>query len=160
MTKVETHNGTSYQTNAEMVYNGLGQRLAMTASQAGLFLTSQYVLDGNALLAATANGQSTYYLTGLAEFQAAWAYYLPDGQQSVRQVTNASGLVILNRRFTPWGEVYSQDGSTHQTFGYLGGVLDAANGLIYVGNGQYYDPATGRFLSRGVNPVSTNPYVP
>jgi hypothetical protein len=29
-----------------------------------------------------------------------------------------------------------------------------------VGNGQYYDPATGRFLTRNVNPDSTNPYVP
>lgn len=33
-------------------------------------------------------------------------------------------------------------------------------GLIYVGNGQYYDPATGRFLTRGVNPNSANPYIP
>jgi hypothetical protein len=31
---------------------------------------------------------------------------------------------------------------------------------LYVGNGQYYDPATGRFLTRDVNPDSTNPYVP
>ncbi len=38
--------------------------------------------------------------------------------------------------------------------------MDAATGLIYVGNGQYYDPATGRFLSRGVYPGSPNPYVP
>jgi hypothetical protein len=29
-----------------------------------------------------------------------------------------------------------------------------------VGNGQYYDPATGRFLTRDVNPNSTNPYMP
>ena len=38
--------------------------------------------------------------------------------------------------------------------------MDAATGLLYVGNGQYYDPATGRFLTRIVNPDSTNPYVP
>ena len=38
--------------------------------------------------------------------------------------------------------------------------MDAATGLLYVGNGQYYDPATGRFLTRGVNPDSTNPYTP
>jgi len=39
-------------------------------------------------------------------------------------------------------------------------VLDATTGLLYVGNGQYYDPSTGRFLTRDVNPESTNPYVP
>ncbi len=38
--------------------------------------------------------------------------------------------------------------------------MDTSTGLIYVGNGQYYDPTTGRFLSRGVNSNSTNPYVP
>ncbi len=38
--------------------------------------------------------------------------------------------------------------------------MDTSTGLIYVGNGQYYDPTTGRFLSRGVNATSTNPYVP
>jgi hypothetical protein len=38
--------------------------------------------------------------------------------------------------------------------------MDVATGLLYVGNGQYYDPATGRFLTRNVNPDSTNPYVP
>ena len=39
-------------------------------------------------------------------------------------------------------------------------MLDATTGLLYVGNGQYYDPATGRFLTRDVYPNSTNPYVP
>jgi hypothetical protein len=39
-------------------------------------------------------------------------------------------------------------------------LIDATTGLIYIGNGQYYDPETGRFLTRGVNPNSTNPYVP
>ena len=29
-----------------------------------------------------------------------------------------------------------------------------------MGNGQYYDPHTGRFLTRGVNLQQTNPYVP
>ena len=41
-----------------------------------------------------------------------------------------------------------------------GGMMDLASGLIYVGNGQYYNPSTGRFLTRGVNPNGTNPYVP
>ncbi len=51
-------------------------------------------------------------------------------------------------------------GTGNFTIGYLGGLMDNATNLIYVGNGQYYDPSTGRFLSRDVNPNSTNPYVP
>ena len=31
---------------------------------------------------------------------------------------------------------------------------------MYMGNGQYYDPQTGRFLSRNAKPDQTNPYVP
>lgn len=38
--------------------------------------------------------------------------------------------------------------------------MDAATGLIYVGNGQYYDPATGRFLTRAARPNQNNPYTP
>ena len=45
-------------------------------------------------------------------------------------------------------------------FGYFGGLMDAATGLLYVGDGRYYDPATGRFLSRGTKPNTANPYVP
>jgi len=55
------------------------------------------------------------------------------------------------------------------SYGYFGGLtlapparagVDAATGLIYVGDGQYYDPATGRFLTRGMNSNGSNPYVP
>jgi len=55
------------------------------------------------------------------------------------------------------------------TQGYFGGItlapparagVDAATGLIYVGNGQYYDPATGRFLTRDARPEQNNPYTP
>ena len=38
--------------------------------------------------------------------------------------------------------------------------MDAATGLLYVGNGQYYDPATGRFLTRNAKPNQSNPYTP
>ena len=38
--------------------------------------------------------------------------------------------------------------------------MDAATGLLYVGNGQYYDPATGRFLTRSTKPNQDNPYTP
>jgi hypothetical protein len=52
------------------------------------------------------------------------------------------------------------NGTGNFVFGYLGGLMDTATDLIYVGNGQYYDPTTGRFLNRNTNPNSTNPYVP
>ena len=38
--------------------------------------------------------------------------------------------------------------------------MNVATGLLYIGNGQYYDPASGRFLTRDAQPGVTNPYVP
>lgn len=164
--QVETHDGTAYQPQAEMAYNGLGQRLRMTAHQGELSLTTQYLLDLPAHarpLSATANNQTTFYLYGtgaLAEQTTQWTYSLNDGTRTARQLTNPAGAVTLARRYTPWGEVLEQAGDGDFTWGYFGGLMDAATGLIYVGSGQYYDPATGRFLTRFANPGATNPYLP
>lgn len=38
--------------------------------------------------------------------------------------------------------------------------MDAATGLLYVGDGQYYDSSTGRFLTRTTRQNQTNPYLP
>jgi hypothetical protein len=58
------------------------------------------------------------------------------------------------------GDTLETYGAGNFTFGYFGGIMDAATGLLYVGNGQYYDPATGRFLTRDAKPNNSNPYVP
>ena len=140
-------------------YNGLGQRLSMDA--AGVIAT--YVLDGDRPLTAESNGNTTFYLYGLGaigEETNAWSYSLPDGTNTPRQLSDLSGEITLSARYTPWGDTLDSFGTGNFTFGYLGGVLDAATGLLYVGNGQYYDPATGRFLTRDVYPNSPNPYVP
>jgi RHS repeat-associated protein len=142
-----------------MSYNGLGQRLSMTASN----VTTQYVMDGNNPLMATSNGNNTTFLYGLgavAEKTTTWNYALPDGGNTPRQLTDADGEVTLATRYTPWGDTLELNGTGNFTFGYFGGLMDEATGLLYVGNGQYYDPATGRFLTRDANSTSPNPYVP
>jgi YD repeat-containing protein len=171
--KVEIHDGAGYQVRAEMSYDGLGGRLSQTAYEGGTSLTTHYTLDsqvGQRPLVATPQGppeggqggQSTHYLYGhgpLGERAAGWALYLPDGTDSVRQLAGMDGQVTLTRRFSPWGELLEQDGGGDFAWGYFGGLLDAATGLIYVGGGQYYDPVTGRFLTRQ-GPGRDNPYVP
>ena len=157
--QVEAHNGTSWDTQAEMAYNGLGQRLSMDA--AGVI--AQYVIDGDRPLTAESGGNSTFFLYGLGpigEKTSTWNFALPDGLNTPRQLTDTLGEVTLSVRYAPWGGTLDSYGTGNFTYGYLGGILDVATDLIYVGNGQYYDPSTGRFLTRGVNPNSTNPYVP
>jgi len=120
-------------------------------------------MDGDQPLTADSNGNTAYYLYGLGaigEKTADWAYSLPDGVNTPRQLADPTGDITLSARYTPWGDTLETHGTGNFTFGYFGGVMDAATGLLYVGNGQYYDPATGRFLTRNANPNSPNPYVP
>jgi CSLREA domain-containing protein len=159
LVQVEAHNGTGWDTQATMSYNGLNQRLSMNA--AGVI--AHYVLDGDQLLTAASSGNTTLYLYGrgpIGEKTTDWNYLLPDGTNTPRQLADLNGDITLSARYTPWGNTLELNGTGNFTFGYLGSILDASTGLLYVGNGQYYDPATGRFLTRGVNPNSTNPYVP
>jgi len=65
-----------------MAYDGLGQRLSMSAGD----VTTHYVLDNGRVLEATANGQTTTYLYGLGpigQFTDSLAYGLPDGTNTV-----------------------------------------------------------------------------
>jgi YD repeat-containing protein len=149
LTKGEQHDGTAYQLLSEMAYDGLSQRRLVIAWAGGISVTTTYVVDpaqNGAVLAATSGGQTTYYVQGptgpLAELTTSWGYYLADGQGSVRQLTDATGAVTLQRRYSPWGEILDQEGTGDFAWGYLGGLMDAASGLIYVGARQYFDPAT------------------
>ena len=162
LTKVESYTN-GWEPQAEMVYDGLGNRLAMTAYTDGQSVTTQYTLDKGQTLLAVAGEKATAYLYGLGmigEQTDAWTYSLPDGSNTPRQLLDGTGVVTLTAAYTPWGDTLEVNGQGSLTSGYFGGMLDAATGLIYVGNGQYYDPATGRFLTRGVNPDQSNPYVP
>ncbi|MDL1911587.1 hypothetical protein FBQ81_13010 [Chloroflexi bacterium CFX6] len=159
LVQVEAHNGSAWDVQAEMDYNGLGQRLSMDA--AGVI--AHYVMDGNRPLVSDSAGNTTFFLYGrgiIGEKTTDWNFSLPDGTNTPRQLTDDSGGITLTTRYTPWGDTLEIYGTGNFTFGYIGSILDTATGLLYVGNGQYYDPSTGRFLTRGVNPDSSNPYVP
>ncbi|HRJ57207.1 MAG TPA: hypothetical protein PLV64_13040 [Anaerolineales bacterium] len=159
LTQVEAHNGAGWDVQAEMSYNGLGQRLGMDASG----VIAYYVMDGNRPLTATTGTDTTSYLYGLGaigEETDAWSYGLTDGTNTQRQLTDATGEVTYSARYTPWGDTLEASGTGNLTIGYFGGLMDAATGLLYVGDGQYYDPSTGRFLTRNARPNSANPYLP
>jgi hypothetical protein len=86
-------------------------------------------------------GNATFYLYArgkpVAELVTGWSYYLNDGLNVPRQMSDGNGAVTLMREYTPWGEVLKQAGMGNFTWGYFGGLMDAATGLLYVGSGQY-----------------------
>jgi hypothetical protein len=64
LVKAETHNGADWQNQAEMKYDGLGNRLEMTGYAEGQSVTTRYALDNGQVLLAAAGEQTTAYLYG------------------------------------------------------------------------------------------------
>ncbi|MBK8616276.1 MAG: hypothetical protein IPN96_04000 [Anaerolineales bacterium] len=72
-------------------------------------------------------------------------YMLSDHLGSTSLMTNASGAVISETRYTAWGEVRYQAGTTSTGYTYTGQYSNTADfGLMYY-NARWYDPQLGRF---------------
>ena len=152
LTQVESHDGSGWNIQSEMTYNGLGVR--MTSSALGI--TTHYVSDGQLPLTISSDDRFATVLYGLgpaAEKTEEWNYVLNDGTGVPRQLTDMTGEVTMFVRYSPWGKPIEIDGTGNFDASFIGTLIDATTGLIYIGNGQYYDPETGRFLTRGVNPT-------
>ena len=103
LVQVEAHNGSNWDVQAEMNYNGLGQRLSMDA--AGVI--AYYVMDGDLQLTAESAGNTTYFLYGrgiIGEKATDWNFSLPDGTNTPRQLSDIDGEITLSTRYTPWGD--------------------------------------------------------
>jgi hypothetical protein len=75
-----------------------------------------------------------YGLGAISEKTTDWNFSLPDGTNTPRQLTDINAELTLWTRYTPWGDTLETDGTGNFTFGYFGGVLDAATGLLYMGS--------------------------
>ena len=86
-------------------------------------------------------------------------YFLDDALGSVRQVVDENTEIVLSREYAPLrtlrpravsargvGETLASLGSFESEFGYTGELSDGM-GLINL-RARYYDPGTGRFLTK------------
>ena len=72
-------------------------------------------------------------------------YMLSDHLGSTSLIANASGAVISETRYTAWGEVRYQAGTTSTGYTYTGQYSNTADfGLMFY-NARWYDPQLGRF---------------
>ena len=151
-----------------LVYDGDGNRVAETASG----VTTRYLVDdlnptGYAqVVEETVNGapqrEYTYGLQRIDEDQIvnnAWtvSYYGYDGFGTVRQLTNAAGAVTDTYEYDAFGNEITSTGSTPNEMLYRGEQYDSTLGLYYL-RARYYNPATGRFMSR--DPLNGNIRIP
>ncbi len=150
MVQAERHNGSEYQVQAAVVYNGLQQRVQTIGYAAGATLTATYTLDGQAGLPLVVDDGQTQTLLlygqyAIGEYNGDWQYYLGDKELSVRQLIDGNGDLFLTRTYAPFGLLLQQTGEGNALYGYAAGQSGSA-GLWFFGAG-YYDPNTGQFLS-------------
>jgi len=141
-----------------LLYDGDGNRVAKTVGAT----TTQYLVDdlnptGYAqVVEELTNGavtrRYTYGLQRISQTQSlnsAWttSFYGYDGFGSVRQLTDPTSAVTDTYDYDAWGNTINQTGSTPNVYRYRGEQYDPDLNLYYV-RARYFNPLTGRFLTR------------
>jgi RHS repeat-associated protein len=75
------------------------------------------------------------------------SFYVYDGGGSVRQLTNSNGTVTDEYEYDAYGNSFTKSGTTPNNYLYRGEQYDQDLGLYYL-RARYYNPNTGRFMSR------------
>ena len=92
------------------------------------------------------------------------SYYEHDGLGSVVALTDAAGAATQSYGYDAWGNLVETTGSDDSAFRFAGERADLDTGLIFL-RARWYDPQTGRFLSRdGIEgelrvPITQNKYL-
>lgn len=144
-----------------IVYDGDGNRVAKTANG----VTTQYLVDDlnptgyPQVVEEIVNGaperEYTYGLQRIDEdqvIQGAWvpSFYGYDGFGTVRQLTNAAGAVTDTYEYDAFGNQITSTGTTPNEMLYRGEQYDSDLALYYL-RARYYNPQSGRFMSRDPN---------
>lgn len=157
------------------IHDGIGNRVAKTVGG----VTTQYLVDDlnptgypqvfDELTGGTVTRAYTSGLQRISENQivnSAWtpSFYGFDGFGTVRQLTNLSGTVTDTYEYDAFGNEITHTGTTPNDYLYRGEQYDSDLGLYYL-RARYYNPLTGRFMSRdpengnSLDPASLHKYL-
>jgi RHS repeat-associated protein len=132
-------------------YDGLGRRIAITAhAQSPQPVTNYYLWCDSKICQERDSGNNVtarYFAEGEAQGGVPLLYARDRLGSVVNLVDAASGAVVADYTYDPWGKVTSQSGSYSARFGYAGMFTDAGTGLdltLY----RAYSPLQNRWLSR------------
>jgi RHS repeat-associated protein len=153
----------------QMLYDGDGNRVAKSVSG----VVTRYLVDdlnptGYPQVVDELNGGGavtrtyTYGVQRISQNQvisSTWtpSFYGYDGMGSVRQLTNSAGAVTDTYEYDAFGNSSTTSGTTPNNYLYRGEQYDSDLGLYYL-RARYYNPLTGRFMSR--DPEDGTPFDP
>ncbi len=127
-------------------YNGFGGRVSKTDSSG----SNTYLRASSGLIGSIVADSGATYTPGVSEKRGATStFYHSDIKNTVEQ-TSTSQTVTASKQYDAFGNEVSSSGSWHGPFQYGGAFgyhTDSDYGLKHLG-ARYYDPTTGRFLSR------------
>ncbi len=143
VTKVVGSTKTLVQKN---VFDGMGRRVEQVAGG----VTTVYMYQGTDVIYYKAGSTATklFYADGMqiARITGSTTYYYHEDELgSVRLESTSTGGSYFSSNYEPYGPQYGVSGS--DTFRYADEPFDSSTGLYYMGE-RFYDPTTGRFLSR------------
>ena len=144
--RISTITYPSSATNS-FTYNGLDTRVGKVDS-AG---TTTYRRDGDDVLSPVLEAGGTKFTPGISRRTGTSSYFYHQDRMgsAIRQTTATQGS-LTSRQYDAFGNVAYVGGTWVGPFGFVGGEgyqEDSDSGLQLLGH-RYYDPSTGRFLTR------------
>jgi RHS repeat-associated protein len=142
-----------------IIYDAFGNRVAKTVNG----VTTKYLVEDDVnptgyaqvveeLVGGAVTRQYTYGLQRISQQQFisnTWtpSFYGYDGGSNVRQLTSSAGAVTDTYEYDAFGNSFTKQGTTPNNYLYRGEQYDSDLGLYYL-RARYYNPLTGRFMSR------------
>ena len=142
----------------QMLYDGDGNRVAKSLNG----VVTRYLVDdlnptgypqvADELTSGAVTRTYTYGLQRISEDQVvsnSWtpSFYSYDGGGNVRALTNTAGATTDSYEYDAFGNSFTVSGSTPNEMMYRGEQYDSDLSLYYL-RARYYNPLTGRFMSR------------
>ncbi|WKZ80851.1 MAG: RHS repeat-associated core domain-containing protein [Fimbriimonadaceae bacterium] len=135
------------QSTNTFAYNGLDTRVSKVDSTG----TRTYLRDGAYVTDPVHSDGEAVYTPGISERRSSVTkFYHPDRLGTTERLTDTNQSTTDTRQYDAFGLLTSSSGSTSTPFGFAGAwgyQEDPDSGLKLLGH-RYYDPSTGRFLTR------------
>jgi RHS repeat-associated protein len=160
--RLKTYTDPGASQSAGFTYDGVGNRIKKSVNGTPAY---QYVNDLSGDLSKVlvtknvTNSTSSFYVYGAGMVSQGGAagntrqYYLDDGLGNVRYVTDSAGATLQAYTYDPYGNPVA--GTNLSNYTYQGQQKDYETGLTYL-RARYYDPTTGRFISKDPVPGTLN----